>query len=65
MRVLFYIVMQVPEEYFIKNSKHFTSEIKEARERRKAQAILLKQEKQLRDSVHVWNTTILPKWNTM
>ncbi|KAB7506745.1 TBC1 domain family member 12 [Armadillidium nasatum] len=40
-------------------------EMKEARERRKAQALQLKQEKHLSDSVHTWNNVILPKWNAV
>ncbi|XP_045124640.1 TBC1 domain family member 14-like isoform X1 [Portunus trituberculatus] len=40
-------------------------ELREAKERKKAQANLQRQEEQLAIAVATWNTEILPKWDTM
>nr|XP_045597853.1 TBC1 domain family member 14-like [Procambarus clarkii] len=40
-------------------------ELREAKERKKAQATLQRQEEQLAAAVATWNNEILPKWDTM
>lgn len=41
------------------------AELRDAKERKKAQASLQRQEEQLAVAVATWNSDILPKWDTM
>ena len=50
--------------YFERLSNLF-SELKEAKEKKKAQAALLKQEQHLATAVASWNNEFIPKWNTV